>query len=859
MKSAAYDTALVLLFSASLTFAQTGKITGMVTDARTNEPLVGANVVIEGTSMGAASDFEGFFTILSVPPGSYRLRASIIGYAAATLVDVRVNIGQTTELAFRLSEAAIQAQEVVIIASQPVVQKDVSSSQLNLNFREIEHLPSVRTISNVIGLQAGIQISQTTGDLIIRGGGGDQTAFMLNGLSLRDERTNKPYLGISVTAIENVQIQTGGFNAEYGNIRSGVVNVTTKEGNRDRYSVGFLGRYSHPAPKQFGGLPNSPTSYWIRPYVDPEVCWTGTKNGAWDPFTQNQYPEFEGWIALAAKTLKDDDPSNDLTPEAAQRVFLWQHRKELGIEKPDYDIDVSFGGPVPGISQFLGDLRFFASHRRSEIMYLVPLSRDSYQDFNTQLKLTSDLGRGMKLTFEYLTGEATGTNDNNAGLAGLFTTPASIAAQLHRVSYIDARIFASDYWAPSAIKRKMYGGKLTHVLSPSQFYELSVSHFATSYSTNPGRPRDVTRKYNFGNEYYVDESPFGFQPNPSTGIDGLRMGVGMSNSRDSSEVSVITARIDYTNQLDRYNQLKAGSEFIYTDNKVNYASIDAFLPEGRSRSVWHTFPIRAAVYVQDKLEFEGMIVNLGLRLDYSDPRGKWFVYDPFNPVLDSTTEITKNFTLSPRLGVAFPVTENSKLFFNYGHFRSMPTPENLFLVRRYLVGDILTYLANPNNPLPKTVAYELGYEHSLFDEYLIRVAGYYKDVSNQATSTRYLNPSIGLSYSVSTPNSYEDIRGFEVTLSKNRGRWVQGFINYTYMVSTAGRFGYAQFSAKRSEQRAYERDNIERDLYQQRPVPRPYGRMNLDFFTPPDFGPEVAGLSLLGDWRLSLLGNYSAG
>lgn len=870
MKSAISIILLCSLFSFSSLLGQTGKISGTAKDATTGEPLIAANVIIEGTTLGAAANLDGYFVILNVPPGSYRVKASMIGYAPATFVDVRVNIDQTTVVDFRLTDVAFETEEVVIVAQRPVVQRDVSSSQLNLNFREIEHLPSVRTISNIIGLQAGLQVSQVTGDLIIRGGGGDQTAFIVDGLSLRDERTNKPYLGISITSIDNIQIQTGGFNAEYGNVRSGIVNVTTKEGRRDRYTVGLVTRSRFSGPKHFGDPPNSRNSYWIRPYVDPDVAWTGTKNGAWDPFTQSQYPEFEGWIAVAAKTLKDIDPTNDLTPEAAQRIFLWQHRKDFRITKPDYDMDAGFGGPVPMIGAMLGDLRFFASYRRSRTMYLVPLSRDSYQDYNAQLKLTSDVGKGMKLIVEGLIGEATGTNDNNAGLAGVFTTPISIASQLHRVSYIDGRIFPTDYWAPTTIRRNMAGAKFTHVLSPSTFYEVSAHQFTTSYSTNPARLRDTSRIYKFGNSYFIDEAPFGFSPAPSTGIDGMRMGVGMSNSRDSSRVRVVASRADITSQLDRFNQVRAGIEFVYTDNKVNYASIDVFLPTGRSRSVWHTFPVRAAAYFQDKLEFEGMIVNLGLRLDYSDPRGTWYVYNPYDPILigDRSLEmdtklpkerVKKNVILSPRLGVAFPVTEDSKLFFNYGHFRSMPTPENLFLIRRFRENNNVTFLANPNNPLPKTVAYELGYEHSLFQEYLLRVAGYYKDVTNQHISTGYMNPAIGLSYSVSTANSYEDIRGFELTLSKNRGNWVQGFINYTYMVTTWGRFGFAQFSSKPSEQREYERRNIERDLYQRKPVPQPYARLNLDFFTPLEFGPNVAGISILGDWRMSLLGNYAAG
>jgi len=865
--------AIVLVFSvalASISLAgTTGKIDGTVTDARTGEKLPSANVIVEGTNLGATTNVDGYYVILNVLPGTYRVKASMVGYAPQTIVDVRVNIDQTTTVNFALLETSVTTEEIVVVARRPVVEKDVSASRTNLAYSEFQNLPAIQTVTSIIGLQAGIQVSALTGDLIIRGGSGDQTALLLDGITLRDERTNRPYLGISYTAVDNIQIQTGGFNAEYGNIRSGIINVTTKEGSPSRYSFGMISRISPPSQKHFGMSPNDRNSYWIRPYVDPAVCWTGTKNGAWDPFTQQQYPEFEGWNSLAAKTWNDPDPSKHLTPAAAQQVFLWQHRRVLDIQDPDYDIDASFGGPVPG-GEMLGNLRFFASTRNTVSMYLVPLSTDRLREYNHQLKLTSDIASGMKLMIEGLYGQSKGTTDNNAGNPGIFTTPASIANNLNRVSYIDARIFATDYWAPTQITRKMLGGKFTHVLTPSTFYEFTAQGFRTEYRTNPGRLRDTTKKYLFGNGYYLDEAPFGYWYAPSTGIDGLRMGVGFSNSRDTSNVTVYTARFDMVSQVDKYNQLKGGLEFVYTDNNVNSASVDIFLPSGRYRTVWHRHPVRGAVYLQDKLEFEGMIVNLGLRLDYSNPRGDWYVYNPFDPVfvgerslgIDTILQkepIKKKLTLSPRFGVSFPITVNSKLYFNYGHFRQLPTPENLFLIRRFLDNNNVTYLADPNNPLQKTVAYELGYDHSLFDQYLVHIAGYYKDVSEQLTTTTYVNPAIGLSYAKATANAYQDIRGFEVQLSKNRGDWVQGFVNYTYMVSTSGRFGYRQFSSKASDQRVYERENIVNDLYQSKPVPQPYGRANIDFFTPRDFGPKFAGISILGDVRLSLLGSYSAG
>jgi hypothetical protein len=322
MKSATNVLALVVLFSASLALAQTGKIAGKVTDSRTNEPVVGANVVVEGTTMGAATDFEGFFTILNIPPGTYRLRASMIGYTASTLIDVRVNISQTTDLEFKLTEAAIQAQEVVIVAQRPIVERDVAASRANITAREVESLPVVQVVS-VIGLEAGVLGSQ------IRGSDMNQAAFVMDGINLKNERNNNPYMAISLLAVEDFQIQTGGFSAEYGNIRSGLINVVTKEGSQSKYNVGAIVRYSPPRRKYFGIAPNEFDSYWIRPFLDNDVCWTGTGSGAWDPWTQAQYKPFEGWNVVSQKLVSDDDPTNDLTPEAAQQKEIRHQEARL--------------------------------------------------------------------------------------------------------------------------------------------------------------------------------------------------------------------------------------------------------------------------------------------------------------------------------------------------------------------------------------------------------------------------------------------------------------------------------------------------------------------------------------------------
>ena len=841
-------------------FAQVGKITGVVKDAKTGETLVGANVLIEGTTIGAATNVDGFYVILNVSPGTYTLRSSMVGYAPSVVQNVRVNIDQTTDMNFELQSETFQTEEVVVVATTPIVQKDVSSSRVNLNVKEIENLPTT-SLTQVISYQAGVRSG-----LEIRGGDANQTAFVVNGVTLRDERDNTPFTGLSYTAIDQVQLQTGGFNAEFGNIRSGVVNVVTKEGQRDKYTFSLITRYSGASAKHFGMSVNDPNSYWIRPYVDDAVAWTGTSNGAWDAFTQAQYPDFEGWISVAEQTLQNDDPSDDITPEQAQRIFLWQHRKVTDIQDPDYEVDASFGGPVP-LAQNLGNLRFFASYRQTQKMYVVPLSRDGVNDWVGQVKLTSDVSPGAKLMVQGLWSEVQGTNDNNAGNPGIFTTPETIGDVMDRVSYIDARLFANDYWAPSTINYSSYGAKFTNVINPTTLYEITLSTFHSEYSTNPGRARDTVTLYDISG-VWLDEAPFGYADFPSTGINGLRMGVGFSNSRDSSVVNTFTGQAFYQSQLDEYNNLKTGLEFTYTENLVNYASVDKFLPSGRSRSTWSNFPIKAAFYIQDKLEFEGMVANIGVRFDYSDPQGEWYIYDNYTSAFSSKNSlgldtllarepVQKQFDVSPRIGISFPITVDSKLYFNYGHFRSLPIPDNLFLLRRFSDNNAVTRIADPNNPLPKTVAYELGFEQNLFDEFLLRLAGYYKDVTDQSRLVNYISRDNTVNYYRTEPNNYQDVRGVEITLTKNRGNWIQGFLNYTYDVSTSGNFRYGTYYQNASLQRTYESET--QDTYQEKPLPQPYANANIDIFTPQDFGPQLGNFYPLADFRFSFVVNWESG
>ncbi|GIV59506.1 MAG: hypothetical protein KatS3mg043_0595 [Rhodothermaceae bacterium] len=149
-----------------------------------------------------------------------------------------------------------------------------------------------------------------------------------------------------------------------------------------------------------------------------------------------------------------------------------------------------------------------------------------------------------------------------------------------------------------------------------------------------------------------------------------------------------------------------------------------------------------------------------------------------------------------------------------------------------------------------------GYEHALLDQFLIRMAGYYKDVSLLPRTVNYISRDGQVDYFAREPLAYQDIRGFELTFARNRGRWIQGFINYTYMVFSSGYFGFRQVNQNPTVQRQFEESDAERRNASFRPVPQPYGRINLDILFPDEFGPGLGSLRPLGGLRMSFIGRW---
>ena len=839
----------------------TGKIIGRIIDSNTGEPIVGANLLIKDTFVGSSSDNNGYYVIINISPGFYDVECSIIGYKDYTVRDVRVEIDQTTTLDFNIELEIIEGETVIVDAIMKVIRKDVAATHFSINSQTIEELP-IGSINEILAFHAGI-----TKELGVRGGRSDQTMFMVDGVVIKQERNNLPITALPLSAVREISVQTGGFSAEYNNVRSGVVNVVTKEGHPKNYSGTLSIRQSSASPKHFGISPYDRNSFWLRPYLDQDVCWTGTDNGQWDEYTQRQYPSFEGWNSVSEASLSDDNPENDITPAAAKQIYMWEHRKKGYIQKPDQNIDLGFGGPIPFIGQYLGNLRFFFSYRTVQDMYLMQLSHDGLYDSSSLLKITSDISKTMKFSILGLYNQIQATTSSRSGGTSYMNDVFDVASEIDRKGFtVPWRIYTNTYWSQTSSNYDLISAKFSHLVNPRTMYDLQLRKFTLKYNTGPSRHRDNTKQYEIFSGYFVDEAPFGFEEDPIFGIDGMGMGGSVSTSRDSSKFITYSLKFDFTNQLNLTNHIKTGIELIYDSFDMKYGMVNKALPEGNFFNISNGNPFRISGYFQDKMEYEGFIPILGIVIDYIDPNDNWYQVESFSREFfssnynDANEDIFKNekakhkLYLSPRLSISHPITVNSKFYYNYGHYRQIPSNENMYRVQRSSINQ-LDYLGDPMLPLSRTISYELGYDHSFNDNYLLHLSAYYKNIDSQEDWTQYISVDGKVNYNKLTADSYEDIRGFEFYISKLYGKWLTGHLNYEYRVGTNGYFGVKKIFENPSDQREYLRLNP----YQEKPRPRPRFKANINFHTPNEFGPYIFNSRPFGGWLFNLIGEWTTG
>ena len=766
----------LLLCVSRLAAGTTGKIVGTLVDGSTKEPLIGADVLLVGTSIGSSTDENGNYMIINVPPGIYSVRASMIGYKTLITEHVKLSVDMTTTLNAELESTVIEAGEVVtVVAERALVQKDMTSSLSSVSADEIEDLP-VQSIEDVLELQAGVV--RTGGQMHIRGGRSSEIAYWVDGVSTTDVFNGSSGVTVENSAIQELQVVSGTFNAEYGQAMSGIVKVITKEGGKTLTGeiTGYVGDYMSSDPA-FGLLKR----------VDVATDASGT-----------QYA-----VGVPEHPLKQFNPV--------------------------YNVEGNLSGPVPYTD---GKLSFFTNCRLfSDEGYLYGrrwftpygyIGDSSFVPMNPYERISAQGKLSFKITGSLIARYTVFWNrsKNDKTYSKEFTyVPDGVPMQK---SYGLTHIF-----------------ELNHMLSPRTFYELRINRFYSEYQRylyeNPYAMSNyiatVVTDSSTGrtsNEYspdpdgplgYVDPDVYNAAP---TGYSFNSSGNFMDHYERSTAYWV--GKFDLTSQIDKIHQIKTGFEARFHELKLNSFTIIPKTVPGKSEAiipfepdvpdissvkskVYTRNPLEFSAYVQDKIELRDLVVNLGVRFDYFDSKGVIpadpsdpSVYTPMKPehiyqpgTTDSLSiderraimekDARSTYALSPRLGLSFPITDRGVIHFSYGHFFQIPDFQYLYSSPDFNLGlgGGNFILSNAELKPQRTIQYEIGLQQQLTNDLGVDVSLFYRDVRDWVGQTplqETYNPVV--KYVMYMNLDYENVRGVTVKLEKRMSNHFSVRVDYTY-------------------------------------------------------------------------------
>lgn len=724
---------LVTVLPFTIFAGTTGKLVGKVTDKKTGEPLPFVNVTLEGTTIGAATDLDGKYVILNIPPGKYNVKFQYIGYQTVITERVSISIDLTTTQDATMEETAVELQAIVIQGNVTKIQKDITSSQARVTSEEISNLP-VAELSDVLQLQAGVT-KGAGGDFHIRGGRSSEIAYWVNGISITDAFDNSKGIEIDNSSVQELQVISGTFNAEYGQALSGIVNTVTKEGG-SKFKTDI---------KIYGGDNVSNFSEYF----------TGIDK-------YNPVASYNGQASLSGPIPGTD---NKLT-------FFINGR---------YNYDDGYN---KGYRYFLPD----GSAGDSSLV-----SMDWSKRFITQSNISWFASSNFKFNFEFLYSREDFRNYNH----GFKWNPDG-----------DVTKYTNSYNATFT---------LTHTLSTKSFYTLKVSRFFKD----------------FNERLYESESDSRYlHPDSLNTISYSFLTKGTNLHRFFRETNTTIGKIDFTSQISESHLLKVGVEarihdlsfddFNLEPMRVNNIEVTPFVPSTPAentpnRTKYSAKPIEFSAYIQDKIELQSVIINLGFRLDYFDSKGN-ILADPTDPNIylplrspsdfgltlanDTwTPDAIKNvanreagfykkadskMSFGPRFGIAYPISDQGVLHFSYGQFLQVPTFQYLFNRGEYYVpntGSGYGPYGNPDLEPQTTTMYEIGFKQELFEVLSVDLTGFYRDIRNWITAGPLIQTRNLVTYSTYINKDYSNVKGITLNLSKRFSDNYSIDLNYTYQVA----------------------------------------------------------------------------
>lgn len=732
-----------------------GIIAGKVVDKKTGEPLPSVNVAVKGTYYGAVTDFDGKFTISNINPGTYNIEVSLLGYKSVQFTGIKVNAGETFSLDVKMEETVLSlGQEVVIVGEKPLFNIEETQSRRSLTSEDIK-ASAVQNIKDVVSLQTGVV--QTDNEIHIRGGRGYENAFLIDGVSVQDPLAGTGFgLQIAPAAIQEIEVLTGGYNAEFGQATSGVVNITTKEG-ATKYSGSLEYKRDH-----FGFNNNNRSNFNTDIF---EASLSGP-----EPLTTYLLPSMG--ITIPGSVGFFGTFYGNFTDGYTRWVEQLVNGKPVG-----YQLRV----PTQLHSSLYPGNTFLAPRRSNNWSWLS--------------KITWKPSATFKLAYTYTQSIVIDQNSQTVQ-ATLERVEPNPGFQYEFQNIPDS----SNTFTQRNIQHSL---SLTHTLSSQTFYELRVSRYTArvrgdangKYFTEYTEPRDIVT---LPIEYYnLNRDTIGIIPG-----DGF-YDVGNPTRWRDHYLSEWTMKGDITNYFTEKHKFKSGIEFRFQDIQMVDIVAPWYKPLGLNNDVYQVSPSLGALYAQDNITLKGMILNFGIRLDY------WFP----GKLVDTTLQLPSDSInvspaiqkayfdetfnlfgrrwkarLSPRLGISHPVSDNQTLFFSYGHFSKLPRPQFVYSkLAKTSARSTFQTIGNPNLNPETTVSYELGLRNQLSDNDVLTVTAYYKDIFDYITarSVRVERSRFsGGSYVTYINQDYSRVRGIEIEYKTRFGNWFRGTLSGSYSIAT---------------------------------------------------------------------------
>lgn len=766
---------LLAFFLPISALAQFGKLSGKVIDRESKEPLIGASVVVQGTSFGAATDIEGIFRILNVPAGTYTIQTSYIGYQPVTIRDITVIGGLTREVNFELPSTAIEQQPVVITAERPLIEKSATNATRITSSDEIAKLP-VRNINAIAALQPGVVLQNQS--VYIRGSRADETGYYIEGAGITNVlgtadgsrgglRMKTSVGGGLITtipeALQEVSIQAGGYGAQFGGATGGIVQQTFKTGS-SRFGFTLQAETdnfgNYPGKKTLGAYSSGYSDYVMTlsgSLVEGVKFFVAGQNS----FVRDRNPVF--FTGYNFGYLKDAGEAGGTKGDSA--LVRWDDANVPGRSNNRYTAN--------------GTLLFDLSELQIRLAGAYSRDRQSNNNILRNIFALDRLGK----------------RDASEALldakVGYFLSAKTLLE--FNVNFLDGR---NKTYEPA------FGDDL---MKYNDSLEIARAYGVNTWQTRTAAPPQYTFNGFRFNRPGTTLSGYGkFRQNFIGGSVNLTSQTSNHELKFGGSYQYWTIRnynmgtnifIDFFNSPDSVRNNDYVYRYLGGVQGVNNYGFDRFGKPSDAAEDAPRHPYFAAGYFQDKMEFTDLIVNFGLRLDvmYFD---SWKFDDPSAPSVDIFNWLLKGLSksktktyLQPRLGFSFPVTDRTVFHLQYGQFVQPPALTSMYAGSSYYPGSVylpsIELIPDPQafdvDPI-RTTQYEIGFSQQFTDFAAFDLTGFYKDVKGQLQVTTIpITGGVyaGSKYAVYANGDFENVYGLEMSVRMRRFERIQAQFNYT--------------------------------------------------------------------------------